>query len=115
VKRDLQLFFKRLRKAYPDVKLRYFACGKYGEQFARPHYHVILFGKSFMKGGDLCLPDPLLSPVACSSFSSSYWLSLFTSSTKSLNDLEENSPIKLKNVSPIVLLIFSFYQQLSLK
>lgn len=47
VKRDLQLFFKRLRKAYPENKLRYFACGEYGEKFARPHYHVILFGLDF--------------------------------------------------------------------
>lgn len=44
VKRDLQLFIKRLRKAFSGVKIRYFACGEYGEKFARPHYHLILFG-----------------------------------------------------------------------
>lgn len=43
-KRDLQLFFKRLRKSLPGIKLRYFAVGEYGEQFERPHYHVVLFG-----------------------------------------------------------------------
>lgn len=43
VKRDLQLFFKRLRKSYPN-KIKYFACGEYGEQTHRPHYHAILFG-----------------------------------------------------------------------
>lgn len=43
VKRDLQLFFKRLRKSYPN-KIKYFACGEYGEQTERPHYHAILFG-----------------------------------------------------------------------
>lgn len=43
-KRDLQLFMKRLRKAFPDDKIRFYACGEYGERTYRPHYHVILFG-----------------------------------------------------------------------
>jgi len=46
---DLTKFFKRLRKRLnlgPE-KLRYFACGEYGERFARPHYHVCLFGFGF--------------------------------------------------------------------
>lgn len=41
--RDLQLFFKRLRKKLGH-QIRYFACGEYGEQSYRPHYHLILFG-----------------------------------------------------------------------
>lgn len=45
VKRDLQNFFKRLRKMYPKP-IRYFACGEYGDQFGRPHYHAIIFGLS---------------------------------------------------------------------
>lgn len=44
-KRDLQLFFKRLRKKY---KFRYFAVGEYGEATRRPHYHAIIFGQNFM-------------------------------------------------------------------
>lgn len=48
VKRDLQLFFKRLRKyiytKYPNAeKIKYFACGEYGGLFGRPHYHAIIF------------------------------------------------------------------------
>lgn len=43
-KRDVQLFMKRLRKAYPDDKIRYFGCGEYGPKTFRPHYHLILFG-----------------------------------------------------------------------
>lgn len=43
-KRDLQLFFKRLRKRFPDCKIRYFACGEYGETTMRPHYHAIVYG-----------------------------------------------------------------------
>lgn len=43
VLRHLQLFIKSLRKA-TKKKIRYFACGEYGDQTARPHYHLILFG-----------------------------------------------------------------------
>lgn len=41
-RRDLQLFFKRIRKA--GFRVRYYAVGEYGERAARAHYHVILFG-----------------------------------------------------------------------
>ncbi len=43
-KRDFQLFMKRLRKAFPEQFIRYFACTEYGETTARPHCHAILFG-----------------------------------------------------------------------
>ncbi|AXH73360.1 MAG: replication initiator protein [Microviridae sp.] len=46
VKRDLQLFMKRLRKVRP-VGLRFFACGEYGERTFRPHYHLLLFNTDF--------------------------------------------------------------------
>lgn len=45
-KRHLQLFMKRLRKQRPEG-LRFYACGEYGEQFSRPHYHVLLFNTCF--------------------------------------------------------------------
>lgn len=41
--RDLQLFIKRLRKNLKQDGIRYMACGEYGEEGARPHYHIILF------------------------------------------------------------------------
>ena len=41
---DLQRFWKRLRKSFPDVKIRYFACGEYGSDTFRPHYHAIVYG-----------------------------------------------------------------------
>lgn len=47
-KRALQLFFKRLRKRIAPEKLRYFACGEYGEKTGRPHYHAIIFGLDFL-------------------------------------------------------------------
>ena len=45
-KNELQKFFKRLRKN-TNSKLRYFACGEYGEKNNRPHYHAIIFGYNF--------------------------------------------------------------------
>lgn len=41
----LQRFFKRLRK-FSKTKIKYFACGEYGGQFGRPHYHSLVFGLS---------------------------------------------------------------------
>lgn len=46
VKSDLQKFWKRLRKEI-NVGIRYFACGEYGEQRQRPHYHACVFGFDF--------------------------------------------------------------------
>lgn len=47
VKKDLQLFMKRIRiqlsRAGYDVNLRYMACGEYGSKFGRPHYHLVLW------------------------------------------------------------------------
>lgn len=44
VKKDVQLFLKRLRKFLEPIKIRYYACGEYGETNNRPHYHIIIFG-----------------------------------------------------------------------
>lgn len=50
VKDDLVKFFKRFRQALP-FQLRYLACGEYGGQSGRPHYHFNMFVP----------PDPALS------------------------------------------------------
>lgn len=42
---ELQRFMKRLRRSVAG-KIRFFACGEYGENNGRPHYHVIVFGWS---------------------------------------------------------------------
>lgn len=42
-KRDLQLFIKMLRR-YSEDRFKYYACGEYGGQTKRPHYHLILLG-----------------------------------------------------------------------
>lgn len=41
-KRDLSGFVKRVRAR--GERVRFFACGEYGERTFRPHYHAILFG-----------------------------------------------------------------------
>lgn len=48
-RKDLSSWLKRLREAYHrenenSSPLRFFACGEYGDNFSRPHYHAILFG-----------------------------------------------------------------------
>lgn len=45
LKRDLQLFFKRLRDRVGPF--RYVACGEYGELRRRPHFHAAIFGLDF--------------------------------------------------------------------
>jgi len=44
VKKDVQDFWKRLRKHIAPAKLRYFMCGEYGTHGDRPHYHACIFG-----------------------------------------------------------------------
>ncbi|QXP44157.1 MAG: replication initiator protein [Arizlama microvirus] len=52
--RELQNFFKRLRKKLLNLtKIKYYACGEYGELSCRPHYHVIIYGIS----PEECFPD----------------------------------------------------------
>lgn len=75
-KRDLQLFFKRLRGSVG--KIRYFATGEYGERTGRPHYHACLFGYDFPdkylfrqdKRGNLLYRSPLLERLWSFGFSS---------------------------------------------
>lgn len=46
IKRDVQLYFKRLRKMLPNATIKYYAAGEYGSDNLRPHYHAIIFGVS---------------------------------------------------------------------
>ena len=52
-KSDLQNFFKRLRK-HLNFKIRYYACGEYGEKTKRPHYHAVIFGLSEVQASFFC-------------------------------------------------------------
>ncbi|UDN67813.1 replication initiator protein [robinz microvirus RP_133] len=44
VKRDMQLWLKRVRAAVAPIELRYFLVGEYGDRTNRPHYHAIVYG-----------------------------------------------------------------------
>lgn len=46
VREHPQLFMKRLRKRYGEG-IRFYGCGEYGKETARPHYHFILFNHMF--------------------------------------------------------------------
>lgn len=46
-KRDLQLFMKRLRKAFPAVRIKFYGIGEYGSKTLRAHYHVCVCGVDF--------------------------------------------------------------------
>jgi hypothetical protein len=46
VTEHLQKFVRGLRKAIRPVKIRYYACGEYGDTSRRAHYHAIIFGWS---------------------------------------------------------------------
>lgn len=45
--RPLQLFFKKLRKSIGSHKIRFFACGEYGDKNLRPHFHALIFNYDF--------------------------------------------------------------------
>lgn len=56
VYRDFQYFMRRLRRSVAEEDkrrrktprgVRFFACGEYGEELGRPHFHAALFGVSF--------------------------------------------------------------------
>lgn len=42
--KDLQDFFKRFRKRFAPNTIKYYACGEYGDDTNRPHYHIALMG-----------------------------------------------------------------------
>ena len=52
LKKDLQDFHKRLRKAFGPF--RFYACGEYGDTTHRPHYHGIYYGLG-MPADSVCL------------------------------------------------------------
>ena len=65
--RDMVLFWKRLRKLFPDRKLVYFQAGEYGERRGRCHFHAIVY--------DLPLPQDDLHFFSRNEFGQSVWRS----------------------------------------
>ncbi|MEO5355656.1 MAG: hypothetical protein H7835_21005, partial [Magnetococcus sp. XQGC-1] len=70
--RHFQNFMKRLRKYYVEFTVRFYMCGEYGENFARPHYHACIFAIMFMLR---CLMHNTNSPLTASLKTASHTLS----------------------------------------
>ena len=70
VRRDLTLFLKSLGSKF-GPGIRYFACGEYGDNLQRPHYHLIIFNfapgdlRPFKKNkqGDMIYTSTLIDKV----------------------------------------------------
>ena len=85
-KKHFQDFMKRLRKAFEPERIRFYACGEYGNRcqhdidlervgcplcnVGRPHYHACLFGASFpdcvsygSRNGELRYTSPFLERI----------------------------------------------------
>lgn len=60
---ELQKLFKRIRKNY-GIEFKYFACGQYGEEYGRPHYHAIMLGIGPKWEGFKWIPNPQRKPIA---------------------------------------------------
>lgn len=76
MKKDLQDFWKRLRihavrNESCNRKIRYFACGEYGDKTFRPHYHAIIYGIPWIdinswemsKSGNKLFRSPILEKI----------------------------------------------------
>ena len=44
---------KRIRKELGEKKIKYFACGEYGDKTYRPHYHMIILGLDSKEAKDI--------------------------------------------------------------
>lgn len=53
VKKHYQDFFKRLRKNTGFSDITYVLSGEYGEDYGRPHFHIILFSNSVLTRKDI--------------------------------------------------------------
>lgn len=42
-----QRFLKRFRRFVEPIRIRFYMCGEYGDQFGRPHFHSIIFNYDF--------------------------------------------------------------------
>lgn len=89
VKKHLQSYIKRVRKALPERHLNYVGIGEYGDLNFRPHYHLVLFGvtpedEALLKGawrfGERFQMDPLIPERAA--YAAGYTLKKLTPEKK---------------------------------
>jgi len=57
----VQKFIKAIRR--DGTKLRYIACGEYGSQTCRPHYHAIIFGKDWLENSTMITEQLYTNPT----------------------------------------------------
>ena len=107
-KRDLQLFFKRLRKVL-DIDFKYFSCGEYGAQTFRPHYHFMIIFNTFVdynyfkKVLSKCWSFGLISCDETSDTASICYVARYCDK-KIENSLTDNDFKKLGVVPPFILI-----------
>lgn len=59
----LQAFWRELRRLVSPHKIRYLACGEYGELTHRAHYHALIFGSDFREGAETTRPGGYTNSV----------------------------------------------------
>jgi len=69
--KDFQRFMYRLRERFGPT--RFFACGEYGETTLRPHFHCLLFGRTFAN------PEPVGEHIYSSPELNKLWPAGFSS------------------------------------
>lgn len=77
VKRDFQLFMKKLRielwRRFGVTGTKFFACGEYGEEKGRPHYHCIFLGWDFPDKIPIANNPWAKDPLFVSAFAEEIW------------------------------------------
>ncbi len=68
---DLRTFIKTVRREHPPRSISYYACGEYGENTERPHYHTVLYGLNLLDKRTLRSSNS--HPVWRSKTLESYW------------------------------------------
>lgn len=51
---DVKNLLKRFRSLNPGLRVRFACFGEYGEQFSRPHYHLLLYGFDASLADEFC-------------------------------------------------------------
>lgn len=78
-KRVWQLFMMRLRERILPRQIRFLACGEYGGQSLRPHYHALIFGYDFPDKTIITSLNNRKNPLYKSEELSSLWTYGFSS------------------------------------
>lgn len=127
-KHDLRKFFKRLRKN-TGRRFRYFACGEYGDQGNRPHYHAVIYGHRYTNEEEIerawSINGESIGHIDCGEFSTAragyvakYTLKRLGESKQIVSELtpefahmSKRPGIGLQNISHIIEAIYRYSKQ----